>query len=408
MTIDQDREWLSAGEARARLGVKPQTLYAYVSRGLVRSERVPGSRTARYRRADVERVATRGRRGPVAAGPEIVIDSALTVLDPVGRYAYRGWDVSEAAAAASYEAVAEWLWGTGSTPGEPWLAPRDALRVARRAHGVLPEEALIPDRLRVAAAAIAPCDPLRNDRRPLAVVARARGLIATLVDCLPLVGTRAPDGAAPIAERLWPRLTALAPTRARVGALDTALVLLADHELAASTLAARVSASAWADPYLVVSAGLAAAGGPLHAGASEAVRDLLHDIVDGVPAASAVGQRLRDLGGVPGFGHKVYEGPDPRSGVLLGAVHRARPPRDVLRAAAEVQAIVGADGAPHPNIDFALGAFAEAASMVPGAGEAIFVLARCAGWIAHGLEEYEHRLRYRIRAAYTGPEPDWA
>jgi citrate synthase len=93
---------------------------------------------------------------------------------------------------------------------------------------------------------------------------------------------------------------------------------------------------------------------------------------------------------------------------LLAAVRRARPPRAVMRAAAAVEAIVAEDGDEHPNIDFALGAFTEAAAMVPGAGEAIFVLARCAGWIAHGLEEYEHRLRYRIRAAYTGPEPDWA
>jgi citrate synthase len=206
---------------------------------------------------------------------------------------------------------------------------------------------------------------------------------------------------------LWPRLAALPPTGARVAALDQALVLLADHELAASTLAARVAASAWADPYLVVSAGLAAGGGPLHAGASESVRSLLHDIVTGTPAATAVGERLRDVGAVPGFGHPVYEGPDPRAVVLLGALRRARPPKAVLGAVRAVEAIVAADGDEHPNIDFALGAFTEAFAMVAGAGEAIFVLARCAGWVAHGLEEYEHRLRYRIRAAYTGPEPDW-
>ncbi|MBM3660743.1 MAG: hypothetical protein FJW95_14760, partial [Actinobacteria bacterium] len=234
------------------------------------------------------------------------------------------------------------------------------------------------------------------------------GLIAVLVDSQPRVGTRAPRADASIAARLWPRLTALAPTPARVAALDRVLVLLADHDMAASTFAARIAASTWADPYLVVSAGLAAAGGPLHAGASEAVRSLLRDIVAGTPAAVAVGERLREHGAVPGFGHPVYEGPDPRAVVLLAALRRARPPRAVVDAVDAVATIVAADGGPHPNIDLALGAFAEATEMVPGAGEAVFVLARCAGWIAHGLEEYPHRLRYRIRAAYTGPAPDWA
>lgn len=402
-----DDGWLSTGEALARLGVKPQTLYAYVSRGLVRRERVAGSRTSRYRRADVELLAARARRGPAGSGPEIVVDSALTLLDPVGRYAYRGWDVARAAVDASYETVAEWLWGTDPGPDAPWTAPREPLRVARRAQAALPPEATIPDRIRVAAAAVAPCDPLRHDRRRAAVAARTRALVATLVESLPLEGP-SPAAGAPIAARLWPRLSGLPPTPARVAALDRALVLLADHELAASTLAARVAASAWADPYLVVSAGLAAAGGPLHAGASEAVRHLLHEIVTGTPPATAVGQRLRDVGSVPGFGHTVYEGPDPRAAPLLAAVRAARPPTAVMRAAAAVEAIVAEDGVAHPNIDFALGTFTEAAAMVPSAGEAVFVLARCAGWVAHGLEEYEHRLRYRIRAAYTGPDPDWA
>lgn len=406
-----ERRWYTAGEAQARLGVKPQTLYAYVSRGLVRRERVPGTRTSRYRRSDVERLAARTRRAPAGAGPEIVVDSALTVLDPGGRYAYRGWDATRAAVEATYEGVAEWLWAADARGPGPWAAPPAALRVARAACAALPPDAALPDRLRVAAAAMAATDPLRHDRRRLAVVARARGLVATLVEVLPVVGERTPDPASPIAERLWARLSPRRPTRARVTVLDRALVLLADHELAASTLAARVAASAWADPYLVVSAGLAAAGGPLHAGASEAVRALLREVVQGTPPAVAVGRCLREADSVPGFGHSVYEGPDPRVAVLLDALPRAGPRREVLDAAAAVQAIVAAerpDGSGFANVDFALGAFAEATAMVPGAGEVVFELARCAGWIAHGLEEYDHRLRYRVRAAYTGPDPDWA
>ena len=113
-----DREWLDTAEATEQLGVKAQTLYAYVSRGLVHSEPVPagpggrGSRTRRYRRADVERLAERGTRRRVAGdGPEVVLDTAVTRLDPEGRLAYRGWDVTEAVRTARFEEVAAWLWG---------------------------------------------------------------------------------------------------------------------------------------------------------------------------------------------------------------------------------------------------------------------------------------------------------
>jgi citrate synthase len=284
--------------------------------------------------------------------------------------------------------------------------PPGALAVARRAQAALPAEATLPDRLRVIAAAVGPCDPLRDDRRVAAVVGRTRGLIATLVEGLPAApGASSPLDVGSIAERLWPRVSPLDPTPARVRALDRALVLLADHELAASTLAVRVAASTWADPYLLVGTGLAAAGGPLHAGASERVRLLLREIVAGVSVEAAVGARLRDDQAVPGFGHAVYRGPDPRAITLLDGVRRSRPPRDVWRASTGVLELVARDDGPHPNVDFALGTFTEANGMVEGAGQAIFVIARCAGWIAHGLEEYQHRLRYRIRAAYTGPPP---
>jgi citrate synthase len=90
--------------------------------------------------------------------------------------------------------------------------------------------------------------------------------------------------------------------------------------------------------------------------------------------------------------------------VLLEAVERCRPPRELWRATQGILDVMARDGGPHPNIDFALGVLAEAGRMVRGAGETVFALARSAGWIAHGMEEYQHRLRYRIRATYTGPD----
>jgi citrate synthase len=121
-----------------------------------------------------------------------------------------------------------------------------------------------------------------------------------------------------------------------------------------------------------------------------------------------VGRALRAGARVPGFGHSVYVGPDPRAPVLLEAVERCRPPAELWRATSGVLEVTARAGGPHPNIDFALGVLAEATRMVDGAGEAVFAIARSAGWIAHGLEEYQHRLRYRIRATYTGPEVDGA
>jgi citrate synthase len=404
-----DDRWLTAAEATARLGVKPQTLYAYVSRGLVRRERPPGSRTSRYVRADVERLAEHGRPRPRDdAAPEIAIDQAVTSLDPAGRLAYRGWDVTRAATSARFEEVAAWLWGSTIGPNEHWGSDRRELAVARKVQAALPPDTPLPDRLRVTVAALRSTDPLRNDRRAASVAARAGTIIATMVKALPPVDARdEPTATGSIARRLWPRVSPLEPTTARVRALDRALSLLADHELATSTFGVRIAASTWADPYLLLLTGLAVVGGPLHGGASEFVRTLLRDAVATTPEA-AVGQALRDGEHVPGFGHSVYTGPDPRAPVLLDAVERCKPPRELWRAAQGVLDVMSRDDGPYPNIDFALGVLGEATHMVHGAGETIFAVARSAGWIAHGLEEYQHRLRYRIRGTYTGPGEEQA
>jgi citrate synthase len=399
-----EERWLTAAEATARLGVKPQTLYAYVSRGLVHRERPPGSRTSRYSRRDVEQLAEHSRPRTRAPGPEIAIDQAVTALDPAGHLAYRGWDATRAAVDARYEQVAAWLWGSTIGPNEHWSSDRAELALARRVQAALPADTPLPDRLRVTVAALRASDPLRNDRRAASVAARAGTLIATMVKALPPVDARdEPTATGSIALRLWTRVSPLEPTSARVRALDRALSLLADHELATSTFGVRIAASTWADPYLLLLTGLSIVGGPLHGGASEFVRSLLRDAVATSPE-DAVGQVLRDGEHVPGFGHAVYTGPDPRAPVLLDAVERCRPARDLWRAAQGVLEVMARDGGPHPNVDFALGVLGEATHMVHGAGETIFAVGRSAGWIAHGLEEYRHRLRYRIRATYTGPD----
>jgi citrate synthase len=240
------------------------------------------------------------------------------------------------------------------------------------------------------------------------VTDQARNLLRLLVDALPRIGDAPPVAAERkrvLAWHLWPRLSLLRPSRPRVRALDTALMLLADHELASSTLAARVAASTRANPHAVVLAGLGAASGPLHGKAAVAVHRLLDDTAASGQPEAALARALRsdgDASPVPGFGHVVYTDADPRADCLLDLLdplltRRARTAVDGLRAAvARITPLF-------PNMDFALGVLAHVARMPPGRSEAVFMLARVAGWIAHALEEYnEAPLRFRPRALYTG------
>jgi citrate synthase len=389
---------MTSEQAADRLGVKPATLYAYVSRGLIGSERTPGERRSRFLRADVERLAGRQRSGGRAGQLDIVVETELTLLEPTGRLAYRGWDVADAVRTATFEEVTTWLLA-GEREAVPFVAPPGLVKAGERVARAMRGAPAI-DVLRAVVPAIRVADPLRHDRRPSAVAASCRSILATVVEVLPLHGA-APVADASLAARLWPRLTAEPAAARRVRLLDAMLVLLADHELAASTFAARVTASAWADPYLVVSAGLAVLGGPLHGGASTDVRTLLREVVDGgVSAEEAIDRRLRDGRLIPGFGHRVYVDQDPRCALLLAL---ASPTGPAARAGRQVAAVMQARALPFPNVDFALALVAETHAFAPEAIETVFAVARTVGWLAHAAEEYEHRLRFRPRAAYVGP-----
>lgn len=405
---------MTTAEAAARLGVKTQTLYAYVSRGLLRSSAVPGRRASRFERSQVEQLAGRGERTMAPATQlEVLVDSELTLLDPAGALFFRGWDATQACKHASYEAVAEWLWTARRYEPPTWQADPAALDAASRVLPALGPYASLVDRMRVAATVVGTTDPLRNDRRDEAVIATARSLISTMVDALPMVGPKPrwtlhlAEGSrqASIAARLWARLCARAPRPAELTALNAALVLLADHEMAASTLGARVAASTWADLYLVLQTGLGVLSGPLHGGAGESLRTMLNDITSGSPAAEVIGKRLREEPRLAGFGHPLYRSADPRAAMLLAMVEAAEPPGRRWRAVTDVLSVVEGRGMPAANIDFALAALAHSTDMVAGATEVIFATARSAGWTAHALEEYPHRLRFRPRASYNGPPP---
>ncbi|MCF6475811.1 helix-turn-helix domain-containing protein [Nonomuraea sp. MG754425] len=399
-------EWIDAATAAQRLGVKPATLYAYVSRGVLRRRHGEDGRRSLFSAEEIERLARRGR--PRSQPPELVIESSVTALG-VDRPHYRGIDALGLAGTVPFETVAEWLWtgdrdvwaGERRTSAGPWRCePDDGLRAAVAAQRGLPPDLLPLDRLQVITTVLGASDTLRFQLDPASVSATGRRLIAGLVDALPPLGDPQGDS---VAERLWSRLCPSPATPALLTAMQAALVLLADHELAASTLAARVAASARADPYAVVLTGLGVLGGPLHGGASYGAERLLAEIAEPGQAARVIAGRLRRGERVPGFGHSVYKNGDGRGGVLLDLVRRAAPGHGRIAVGEAVLAEMRRRRLPDRNIDFALAILAAVGGMVPGAGEAIFAVARAAGWLAHAMEEYERDSLLRLRASYTGP-----
>jgi citrate synthase len=381
-----DERMLTTEEAALRLGVKVPTLYAYVSRGLLESHRDPSRRGSLFDLVEIEALAARSRGGRQTATRLATITTGVTQLSQELGPLYRGQAAAELATSARFEDVAEFLW-QADAPGE-WSAPD---------LGPCPLEHTF-DRMRWALVLCGSTDPLRADLRPATVVRAARRATAALTD---VTGPPPPgdDGDATIAARLAARL---APGSASVEAtaVNAALILLADHELATSTVAVRVAASVRADPYDALLAGLATLAGPLHGGASQMAYELL--VVaerDGVPRA--LNDVLREQGRLPGFGHAVYKSGDARFTALMALAEPLL--RDDRRAVVhEVIALAAAHNVPLPNCDLALAALSWGTGMPPDAGRTLFAVARVAGWTAHYLEELtEPPLRFRARAVYS-------
>ncbi len=396
---------LTAAEAARRLGVKPATLYAYVSRGVLSRGKAADGRASLFHADEVERLARRGRPRRPPGVADITVESAITEIAG-DRLRFRGLDVARLAVSRTFEEVAELLWtGELRSAREAWQARPAALAAGRAAQAALPAGTLPLERLQVIVPAMAATDPLRLQLDPAAVTAAGRSIIAGMVDCLPATVIRGPGTSGPgepVAERLWSRLCDHPASPALLRAVSAALVLLADHELAASTLAARVAASVQADPYAVVGTGLGAMSGALHGGASLGAETLLAAARGPGDVPRVVGELLRRGEKVPGFGHFVYGNGDPRAVVLLDLVRRAAPKSGQLAVADAVLAEIRQKALPEPNIDLAMATLARVAGMVRGAGEAIFAVARTAGWIAHALEAYAGPGPLRPRAVYTG------
>ena len=389
-------QFLTASEAARRLSVNQATLYAYVSRGMIRSE--PGAgRERRYPAEDIERLIRR-REGDTAGAAldwgAPVLESAITSIGPEGP-SYRGRNALRLAREASVREVASLLWQSEdaalfaaenlSALGVSWGAAENVaagLSALERCLALLPHAA--------------GSDARAYDLSPAGVAltgARILRLVAAIVAQRPL-------SPRPIDAVLADAWHAGAQGRQLIRA---ALILCADHELNVSTFTVRCVASAGASPYLAVLAGLAALRGQRHGGMTERAGAFL-EAVHAVPELEReIAARLQRGEVPPGFGHPLYPGGEPRSRLLLDLLEEAG--SAAAATARPIAAAVTAATGLLPNIDWSLGVLGRHLKLETGAALGLFAVGRTIGWIAHAQEQYASGRLIRPRARYVGPAP---
>ncbi|SDA78304.1 citrate synthase [Mesorhizobium qingshengii] len=377
-------EWLSREEALERLKVRAQTLYAYVSRGRI-GMRPDGAdpRRSQYRADDIAALATRRARGrspsaiaesAIAWGEPSIATSISTVLH--GRLIYRGRDAVALSGHATLEETAAVLWELSEPAvfaSPPPGAPHRGGRAAAFA------------RLALAAA----------EGRP----SLGRGATSLHADAAQAVGVLAsafgaPAGPDPVHRRLAQGWSVDA---GGAEAIRRTLVLLADHELNASTFAARVAASTGAPLAACLLAGFATLSGPRHGGAGEAVMQLAEDGARH-GADATIRRWLSHDRPLPGFGHPLYPDGDPRAAALLATIDADETLQQLKTAA------IAATGA-HPNVDFALAALTRSLGLPRDAPFRLFALGRSVGWAAHTVEQVTSGGAIRPRGRYEGLLP---
>jgi citrate synthase len=390
--------YLTAQEAAQELDITLPTLYAYVSRGLIRSEETPGkSRAKRYRAEDVAALKARKalRHNPAQAAETAlhwgmpVLESSLTLIEN-GRFYYRGQDALTLATTATLEKVAALLWDEGPLFSEPYSASGNRYAVIREQ---MPSGLSGIGAFQVALPVAAVSDLAAYDLSPAAVAqtgARILTLLAAVAAGQPVETTIAQTlQQAWLPDQVW-----------AADWLNMALVLCADHELNVSSFTARCVASAGATPYGVVLAGLAALQGSKHGGHTERVEALLREAEAG--AETAVISRMRRGESIPGFGHRLYPQGDPRGRLLLETVQDRLGEQPVVKLAQALETAVFQTTGQLPTIDLGLVVMAQALGLPPGTPLTLFALGRTVGWIGHAIEQYALDQLIRPRARYVG------
>lgn len=370
--------WIDRSAALSRLRVKAQTLYAYVSRGRIRVQPDPAdSRRSLYNAADIASITFRKMRGRspsrIAASSmdwgEPAIETAVSSIENC-QLRYRGKDAIALSSAATLEEAAQLLWRCSDTPE---FAGR-AVRTDQNAFSLLADRVIKSESI------------LAQDQQHL-----LRDAAAIIGDLGLVCGAQ--RGSKPLHQRLargWRGGEALAER------LRQALVLMADHDLNASTFAARVAASTGASLPAAVLSGLCSLSGPRHGGAGKALQHLLHDARQ-MGASAAVQQWfLRDRT-LPGFGHNLYPEGDPRALAMLANLEVDNDLKDLASAVFDCSGLL-------PNCDYALAAMAAAHSLPADAPFRVFLLGRVVGWCAHVMEQKDEGKLIRPRGRYSNRE----
>ncbi len=394
--------YMTAKEAATLLGVKEATLYAYVSRGLIRSEAISDAPRQRlYFAEDVQKLAARKaqRRDPAKVAREALhwgtpmLESALTLITENTLY-YRGYDAIRLARAHTLEEVAALLW-TGTLEQAEQLFATKPLLASRMWPGA---DAHLPtlQRLQVALALAATEDLSAYDLHPDAVAQTGARILWLMAAVAAAADTFDTTIAGTLAQAWQPGTAAM---------LNAALILCADHELNTSSFTARVVASVEANPYAVVLAGLAALDGFKHGGQTKQATAFLREVGEPSRVRLVIAERLRRGERLPGFGHRLYPDSDPRAVALFSLLAEAYPTSPALALVHTVirEATAVTSGA--PSIDFALAALEHILQMPYGTGLTLFAIGRTAGWIGHALEQYQGQRLIRPRARYIGVPP---
>lgn len=420
-TSGRQPDFLDAKASLALLGVRPQTLYAYVSRGAIRSVPRPGTKAHLYSRSDIERVVARAaaRAGHAAAaagamdhGPPIV-SSGITEITEAGP-AYRGYLASDLARqGVRFERVCELLWGAplDVAKASVWRIPPRDQALAREA-GLRILHGTDPHRVYGSLAMLA-LQLERTRRMPggaprdAGVAQEARLLICAVAQALGCVGpARAltlPDRSESIASTLI-RSFGCETTPARTRAVNALLVLLADHELPPGTLAVRAAASGGANLFDCIAVGICASAGTEIAGHYAVVDRFL----TARPSATALRDKALRLHQrahrIPGFTHPLYMGGDPRARHLLAIAAELADDSFNMRQVADFVGWAQENLADHPRHEFAVVCLVRALRLPVWSAAVLFLVARMAGWAAHVEEQRSVTGLWRPRARYV-PRP---
>ena len=353
----------------------------------------------------------------------VATSSAFCYLDgDRGVLAYCGHDIHDLASSATFEEVCYLLWHrrlpTRAELGDlqSQLAAARALPdpVVRLMRSLPPADGM--DALRTLTSALAHYDPELSDASPQAQYRKAVRLVArvgTVVAAWGRIqagkGPVAPDPVMGQAANFLYMLTGERPNPTAIRALDVALTLHADHELNASTFAARVAAATLTDIYSTVVGAIGALKGPLHGGANADVMRMLLELGEHATAEridAAIRGKLAKKEKIPGFGHRVYRTEDPR------ATHLRQMSRDLgVRAGTtawydmsqRIEALVKGEKKLNPNVDFYSASVYYTLGIPIDLYTPIFAVSRMSGWTAHVLEQYANNRLIRPRAEYTGP-----